>query len=286
MTANVASPRRSVNGISSRRRRDRPPEDTAFAVEDILPVVGKGEEEFDERWTMDQVEEPRIPAAERFRLKALKLKEESERTERLGLADDDEDEEETDEDDYSEEEAAQVAAAMARVERLRRGETARGNGRPTNGRIGTGSHDAQLHQQSTQPQERHTSGTPSLRKRAEKEGFVLVYAVFRQICDNGDQALLLAQLTYWFDRNRDGRQRANFKRHGRIWEPKTHAGWAKETGIPEQRIRRVIDGLVKLGFVERSHAKYRGGRTTILRPLPGKIARACGYECKTRPQKR
>ena len=55
--------------------------------------------------------------------------------------------------------------------------------------------------------------------------------------------------------------------------------------MPIDRIRRVINGLIELGFVERSHAKYRGARTTILRPLPGKIARACGYERKIRRQK-
>jgi len=37
-------------------------------------------------------------------------------------------------------------------------------------------------------------GTPSLLRRAKQDGMVLVPTAFRQITDNGDQALLLAQL--------------------------------------------------------------------------------------------
>ena len=297
MTTSLASPRKSVNR-SSHRRRIRPSKDDILDVADIVPILSQREDDFDERWAEDEEceEQPRRSGWERW--KQLQLERAERRAQGLvSLADDEDDEDEDDEDeddvdvdDYDEEEEAEVEEFFhqialkqerewqRRIVEQRRKYLLEAGAKPP-------SLDEAPASDIPHPSDQTDGfGTPSLRKWAKQEGIVLVPTAFRQITDNGDQALLLAQLTFWFDTN-GGKRRANFKLHGRIWEPKTHAQWAKETGMPEHRIRRVIDGLVKLGFVEREHAKYRGAKTTILRPLPGRIARACGYERKTRSQK-
>lgn len=171
-------------------------------MEQIRPYLPQTEDDFDERWADDEEceERPKVSGLERWN--QLQLERAERKAQGFGFFADDEDEdddEEGEEDTFvgelSEEEDAEVEKFFQMqhdayqkewqrkfVEEPRRKWQSSGaklQSRRTDREDGAS--------EAPRPSEQQGGlGTPSLRKRAKKEGFVLVPAAFRQICDNGD----------------------------------------------------------------------------------------------------
>jgi hypothetical protein len=53
-------------------------------------------------------------------------------------------------------------------------------------------------------------------EQVKEDGAILVPRVFREITDNGDQAIVLAQVFYWFRRGKTGKPRARNIKWGEL----------------------------------------------------------------------
>lgn len=98
--------------------------------------------------------------------------------------------------------------------------------------------------------------------RKEGHGGVWLPPLARRITDNGDQAICLSQVLYWFDKDKTGRRRARCFKNGRYWVYKTHAQLGKETGISPARVKVCLKALEDKGFIIRAYCLANGLRTT------------------------
>lgn len=82
------------------------------------------------------------------------------------------------------------------------------------------------------------------------------------MCDgNAYDAMLLAQLVYWFSEP----GRVTHTRDGKLWVVKTYDEWAGEIGITERTLKRSMGRLEAMGLVERRTHKsaYHDGKTAL-----------------------
>jgi hypothetical protein len=92
-----------------------------------------------------------------------------------------------------------------------------------------------------------------------------VFAMVREIVNSGDEAMVLAQIMFWFDHGPNGKPRAGTLKKGKRWLYKSHAEFSVELGIPERRIRTCISKLKKDGLIEVAYFRANGQRTTHIR---------------------
>ena len=93
----------------------------------------------------------------------------------------------------------------------------------------------------------------------------LVFRKVREIVDNGDQAMVLGQIMYWFDHGPNGKPRAGTLKKGKRWLYKSHAEFSVELGIPQRRIRTCIGNLKDKGLIEVACFRANGQRTSHFR---------------------
>ena len=98
--------------------------------------------------------------------------------------------------------------------------------------------------------------------------------LIRAITKSGDDALVLSQILYWFDRGKDGRPRARKFVGGERYVYKTHAALGSELGIPAGRVKDSLKRLRQAGFIDTKYKLAEGGRTSHIRPLIPNIAKA------------
>jgi hypothetical protein len=100
---------------------------------------------------------------------------------------------------------------------------------------------------------------------------------------NPYQALVLAQVLYWFSEGRDGKPRAKVRdRDAVLWYVATYEDLAGQVGLNPRTVRKAVGDLVSLGFLTRKVARYRGTPTTHLRPEEGAVRLAReGAEAET-----
>jgi biotin operon repressor len=121
-------------------------------------------------------------------------------------------------------------------------------------------------------------------KRLRENGFVLVPRLVRGITKNGDQAIVLSQILYWFDSDKSGRPRAQIWRRGRRWFFKSHAEFAQETGIKPRQVRACLQALQRKGFIEIGYFLANGQRTSHISLNQNAVLTALSqaYQEKTR----
>lgn len=93
-------------------------------------------------------------------------------------------------------------------------------------------------------------------------GGVWVSCVTRPITDNGDQAIVLSQILYWFDDGKQRGPRARVFKNGRRWFYKTHEEFAKETGLTPRRVKDCLRALKDKGYIEIEYFLADGRRTS------------------------
>lgn len=101
-----------------------------------------------------------------------------------------------------------------------------------------------------------------LELRKENYGGVWVPRLARRITDNGDQAICLSQLLYWFDKSKKGTRRARCFKNGRYWVYKTHEEFGEETGLSAARVKVCLKALKDKNFITIDHFLANGLRTT------------------------
>lgn len=100
---------------------------------------------------------------------------------------------------------------------------------------------------------------------------VWVARLVRKITKTGDQALVLSQIMYWFDHDRNNRPRARVMRAGKRWMYKTHAEMARETGMKPRQAGACLKWLCEQGMIEVQYWMADGKRTTHIRPIQAEI---------------
>jgi hypothetical protein len=112
----------------------------------------------------------------------------------------------------------------------------------------------------------------SLVDELRDDGTVLVPKLLREITGNGDQALVLAQVLYWFSNDRNGRPRARIQRGGKRWFYKTHRDFAAELGVKPRQVKDCLQALKNRGLIEIGYHRADGFRTSFYRlVLPGLV---------------
>lgn len=107
-----------------------------------------------------------------------------------------------------------------------------------------------------------------LKDSAAEGGGPRVFAPIRRITKNGDRAILLSQILFWFGvGDRDGKIRARIKKKGKLWVAKFAKDWEQELGIPKQQVYRHFERLAEEdGFIETITAKFSGQNCLHVRP--------------------
>ena len=99
--------------------------------------------------------------------------------------------------------------------------------------------------------------------QVKEDGAILVPRIFRQITDNGDQAIVLAQVFYWFRRGKSGKPRARNIKWGELRFYKTHAEFGAEVGMTKWRARDCLSALKAKGYITIEHHFADGARTSF-----------------------
>ena len=115
---------------------------------------------------------------------------------------------------------------------------------------------------------------PELMKILKDDRGPLVPRYVREITGNGDQAIVLAQILYWFDLSKKKKVRTTRRRNDRVWAYNTHRDLGKEVGMQAQQVGRVLQALKKKGFIETGVFKVNGHPTTHYRPILQAILKA------------
>jgi hypothetical protein len=116
------------------------------------------------------------------------------------------------------------------------------------------------------------------------DGGVFVPWRLREITNSGDQAMVLAQVLYWFDLDREGQPRARVQRRGRRWFYKSHAEFSLEIGMSPRQIKTCLQALRERGFIEIDHFMANGQRTThISLNLAAVYQAMCKKQAEKRP---
>lgn len=85
------------------------------------------------------------------------------------------------------------------------------------------------------------------------------------VCRDGTEMLVLAQLIYWFDVGRNGKIRTSTKRKGYYWVAKTYAQLAADTGLADRQVRHAVSKLVRRRVLVKRGGLFQGLRTNFLR---------------------
>lgn len=101
------------------------------------------------------------------------------------------------------------------------------------------------------------------------DGGVWMPKMVRQLTNTGDQAIVLAQILYWFDygTETEGAEqlpRAGKWRDDKRWFYKTHREFAEEVGMKPRQVRAALQWLKEQGFIEVEYHLAQGGRTTFI----------------------
>ena len=97
-------------------------------------------------------------------------------------------------------------------------------------------------------------------------GATLVPRLFRKVVGDGDQAIVLSQIYYWFCLGRNNKVRVGVYVDGRPWLAKQHKELADELGMHERTVRNCVEQLVKNGLVFKCFKFFDGKKTTHLHP--------------------
>ena len=126
---------------------------------------------------------------------------------------------------------------------------------------------------SEEDERKHLKKLQRLCETLKAEGQVLCLSEIRRVVQNGDQAICLSQMLYWFCLGDDRKTRARLKKKGRaeVWMAKTVKEFAKEVGMRPRQARAALDWLTKKKFIEKSPSGFCGRKTTYWRIVPGKI---------------
>jgi hypothetical protein len=100
-------------------------------------------------------------------------------------------------------------------------------------------------------------------KQVKEDGAILMPRVFRQITDNDDQAIVLAQVFYWFRLGKNGKPRARNIKWGELRFYKTHAEFGAEVGMTKWRVRDCLSALKEKGYITIEHHFAEGARTSF-----------------------
>jgi hypothetical protein len=83
------------------------------------------------------------------------------------------------------------------------------------------------------------------------------------------QAMALAQILYWHDRDDQGKVRARtkHKRESGVWAAFTYEEWAEQCGLTKRQVTNAVDKLVEDGIVRRCTHRRGATRATWLQPV-------------------
>ncbi len=109
-------------------------------------------------------------------------------------------------------------------------------------------------------------------KRSESRGTFVPDWVLHG-CSNPADAIVFAQILYWFGTNKTGKSRAGVRKRGYLWLAKTHEDLVDETGLSARRVRAVLDRLEEAGLIERRIHRFRNTLTTHIRLLKEAVGR-------------
>lgn len=82
---------------------------------------------------------------------------------------------------------------------------------------------------------------------------------------NGNDAILLSQIIYWFSPTQSGQSRLRVNRHNKMWIAKSYEDWQDEIGINHHTVRKSIGRLKKQGLIETKTMKFMGTPKTHVR---------------------
>ena len=94
---------------------------------------------------------------------------------------------------------------------------------------------------------------------------VLVPLVLGNVCIDGSEMLVLAQLVYWSGISKNGGTRARVKCDGYFWVAKTYEQLAAETGLSYRQARHAVGKLVRRGVLCKQSSMFGGLRSNFLR---------------------
>ena len=112
-----------------------------------------------------------------------------------------------------------------------------------------------------------------LAKLGERRG-TFVPRFVRRIVKNGDEAILLSQILYWFDIGKGKRPRAQAQWKGERFLAKTQKELGKEIGIMPRRVRDCLKSLQEQGFLRIEHHRFAGIRKSFIRPELSAVKKA------------
>jgi hypothetical protein len=92
-------------------------------------------------------------------------------------------------------------------------------------------------------------------------------------CSNPADAIVFAQILYWFGNDKTGKSRARVRKHRYLWLAKTHQELAVETGFSARRVRAVLDRLEEAGLIQRHIYRFHNTPTTHIRLLKEAVGR-------------
>lgn len=115
------------------------------------------------------------------------------------------------------------------------------------------------------------SEVPKLRAWLKEENGVYVPRLLRQITSNGDQAIILAQILYWFDKGKNGKTRATAMWDGERFVAKSHKEFAIEVGMTARHVKACLAALRKDRLIRTDYHLWDGHKTSFIQPVVGRI---------------
>lgn len=113
---------------------------------------------------------------------------------------------------------------------------------------------------------------PKLLAFLREEKGVFVPRLLRRITRTGDQAIILAQILYWFDTSKKTRRpRAKAWRDDELFLAKSHKEFAIEVGMTARRVKDCLTSLRKQGLIRIEYHRHYGTKKSFIQPVVGRI---------------
>lgn len=116
-----------------------------------------------------------------------------------------------------------------------------------------------------------TAEVPKLLTWLKEERGVFVPRLLRSITSNGDQAIILSQILYWFGTAKKGRTRAEAWRNDELFVAKSHGELAIEVGMTARRVKACLAALRADGLIRTEYHLGYGHKKSFIQPVVGKI---------------
>lgn len=97
----------------------------------------------------------------------------------------------------------------------------------------------------------------------------------RDLCElvgDASQALVLAQVLYWFDETEEGNPRTQAEFKGKLFLAKTHEELGSEIGLTARRVKSCIAALKKSGLLLVEYHMFNDKRVSHLVPIVEEIS--------------